>query len=98
RRPPRTSRRHPAIATPVSLDDKVLAVLRKRRKHGVRADDLVRAARLTPNEAAQLPDRIDHLPRTGALVERARGRLRLATDSRLVSGRLHAHPDGFAFV
>ena len=82
-----------------NLDERILAVLRKRRKHGVSLHDLPRAARLTPEETAQLPDRLNHLLRSGAVVERKRGRhLVLGSVVGLVSGRLHAHPDGYAFI
>jgi len=82
-----------------NLDQRILAVLRKRRKHGVSLHDLPRAARLTPQETAQLPDRLRHLLRSGAVVERKRGRqLVLGSVLGMISGRVHAHPDGYAFI
>jgi ribonuclease R len=82
-----------------TLDDKLFAALRKRRKHGINVRDLPRAARLTPVETELLPERLAHLLHAGILVERKRGReIVLGSALGLVSGRLQAHPDGYAFV
>ena len=81
------------------IDSKIVALLKKRRKHGVRLRDLPRAARLTPAEAAQLPERLSALLRSGTVAERQQGRqLVLGSALGLVAGRLQAHPDGYAFV
>jgi ribonuclease R len=83
----------------LSLDDKLIAVLRKRRKHGVNVRDLPRAARLAPAEEALLPDRLSYLLRTGVIVARRQGRqIVLGSTVGLRRGRLHAHADGYAFV
>ncbi len=82
-----------------TLDTKLFAALRKRRKHGISPHHLARAARLTPTETERLPERLAHLLRTGILVERQRGRqVVFGPALGLVSGRLQAHPDGYAFV
>ena len=96
-----TRGRNPVQANDASLsvEDRVLAVLRKRHGHGVDVAALPRAARLTPQEVAGLSDVLAALLRRGAVVERRGGRhLVLGAAVGLISGRLHAHPDGYAFV
>jgi ribonuclease R len=103
-RTPRTVRSHDrrgAAATPSThpLDEKILAVLRQRGKHGVSLRELPRAARLTPQETEALPERLEQLVHTGAVAQRQRGRqFVLGSMLGLVTGRLQAHPDGYAFL
>jgi len=82
-----------------SLEEKILAVLRKRKRHGASLRELPRAARLTPEETEALPARLDELVHTGAVALRQRGRLFvLGSALGLVSGRLQVHADGYAFL
>jgi ribonuclease R len=103
-RSPRAARsydRHGAAATASThpLDEKVLAVLRKRGKHGLSLRELPRAARLTPQETEALPERLEQLVHSGAVAQRKRGR-QFVLGSMLgsVTGRLQTHPDGYAFL
>ena len=81
------------------LDEKILAVLRQRRKHGVSLRELPRAARLTPQETEALPEHLAELVRTGAVAQRPRGRqFVLGSVLGLITGRLQMHPDGYGFL
>jgi ribonuclease R len=81
------------------LDEKILAALRHRRKHGIGVRELPRAARLTPEETDALPERLAELTRSGVIAQRQRGRtLVLGAALGLIPGRLQVHPDGYAFL
>jgi len=94
----RRARNAPTAATN-PLDEKILAALRQRRKHGVSLRELPRAARLTPQETNALPEHLGELVRTGAVAQRQRGRqFVLGSMLGLIAGRLQVHPDGYGFL
>jgi ribonuclease R len=80
-------------------DDKVLHLLRRRAKKGVRITTLARSARLNPAEAAALPALLEELQRRGLIVASRDGqRVALAGAAGLIAGTLRLHPDGYGFL
>lgn len=95
---PRSRERASAGATR-TIEDKILYVLRRRAKKGVRLDSLVRAARLSPPEAAELPAQLASLQQRGIVIASRDGlTISLSELSNLVTGTLRIHPDGYGFL
>jgi ribonuclease R len=96
---PRSSKRITRTSSDETVDAKLLHLLRRRGKKGVRVDSIVRAARLNPTEASALLNRLVDLQRRGAILRSRDGsRISLAATSNFVSGTLRIHPDGYAFL
>ncbi len=79
-----------------ALDARLIATMR-RRPGAVGASDLLRAARVSPDERQRALDRLDALEAAGRIVRKG-NRLLLASKAGLIAGRIDVHPSGYAFV
>jgi ribonuclease R len=94
-------RRRKSTAPPAAepLDRKLLHLLHRRGRKGVRLGSLARAARLNPSEAADLAARLEELQVQGVIARSRDGHsIVLASAARLVTGTLRLHPDGYGFL
>src|ERR1041385_4078172 len=92
-----TSRSSPDVSTP-DAEQKILSLFAKKPKTRLTPAEIVRRGGFTPDDLDVVVQSLKTLAREGRVVRLKKNHYALPDARHLLTGRVHAHPDGYGFL